>query len=409
MRAWIMKIATLIAVALFVSSCVVPPPVDAPRKGVVKTGLDVLIESDFAQLTGRKVGLITNHTGLDRDGVSIVKRFLGQTRCELVALFSPEHGFEGTLEGKVKSGKHESGLNVYSLYGETRKPTSAMLEGLDCLVFDIQDIGCRFYTYIATMGLCMRAAREREMHFVVLDRPNPIGGVRIRGPMLAGVEESFVGWHSLPVRHGMTVGELATLFVAEREELRGLDLAVVKCRDWTRSMLYDETGLLFVPPSPNMRNLYEATLYPGIGILETTNISVGRGTDTPFERIGAPWIDGRLLAAHLNRLGTPGVSCYPIRFTPSTSKFEGELCGGVAFVLEDRRGFDSVRFGFSVATALRDLFGESWDTKRYPRLLGNADVFSALGEGASTDELLEIAAQGVERFRDRRAAALLYD
>ena len=386
--------------------------VDAATRGPgVSTGLDVLIAADFAPIAGRRVGLVTNHSGIDCRGRGIVDIFLeaeARSRCDLVAIFSPEHGFEGKLDEKVASSKHASGLAIHSLYGEVRKPTKAMLEGVDCLVFDIQSIGCRFYTYIATMGLTMQAAREQGLRYVVLDRPNPIGGLRVEGPMRSGVDESFVAWHDLPVRHGMTVGELAKLFVAERSEVRGLELEVIACRNWTRDQLFDATLLPFVAPSPNMRNLYEATLYPGIGLLETTNVSVGRGTDMPFERIGAPWIDGRALAMRLREAAVPGVSCYPLRFTPTSSKFANEVCDGVAFVVEDRRRFDSVRFGFEVATALRDLFGQAWKSGPYLKLLANRKVFEALEAGASASELAELAKDGLAVFQKERAAVLIY-
>ena len=373
----------------------------------VRSGLDVLVESNFAVLRGMKVGLITNHTAVDHRGRSIVDLFLAAKAFELRALFSPEHGFEGKLEGKVGDTKHTSGLRIHSLYGKTRKPTAAMLDGLDCLVFDIQDIGCRFYTYISTMGNAMQAAAERGLRFVVLDRPNPIGAA-VEGPMLDPGRESFVGWHVLPVRHGMTVGELARLFRRERIDLAKLELDVVRVKNWKRASWFDASGLLWVNPSPNMRNLSEATLYPGVGLLETTNISVGRGTDTPFERIGAPWMQGIRLAKLINAQGLPGIRCYPIRFTPTTSKYKGELCQGVAFVVTDRDRFESVRFGFHVAAALRRVNPKSWDIKRYPRLLGNAEIFAKLKAGATGDELWKAAQSGVEAFIKRRKSSLLY-
>lgn len=398
----------------FLAACAsTPPRIEDPR--AVRTGLDVLQAADFLPLRRpemsrrTRVGVITNHTAIDGQGASIVDVLMRAKPIELAAIFSPEHGFEGKLEGKIKDARHASGLAIHSLYGESRKPSAASLAGLDCLVFDIQDIGCRFYTYISTMGLAMQAAREQGLRFVVLDRPNPIGGVRVEGPMLDGVDESFVGWHAMPVRHGMTVAEIARMFARERPELRGVELVVVPCEGWSRAMLFDDCGLRFVPPSPNMRNLYEATLYPGVGLVETTNVSVGRGTDTPFERIGAPWIDGVRLARRLNAAALPGCSAYPIRFTPRASKFKGEECGGVAFVLRDRERFDPVVLGFELATALRDLFGDAWKSERYLRLLGNRPIFDALRGGATARELVSMSRRGLEEFRARRARALLYD
>lgn len=397
------------------SACKVPPSIaSAGVSGLVRCGLDRLVDNCFDALrsgmssTRPKVGLIANHTALLADGRSAVDVFLEAKAVELRTLFSPEHGFEGKLEGKVADARHASGVAIRSLYGATRKPRAEDLRALDCLVFDIQDIGCRYYTYISTMGLAMQAAREQGLRFVVLDRPNPIGGVRVEGPMLDGVEESFIGWHSMPVRHGMTVGEIARMFVAERPEMRGLDLRVVPCEGWRRADLFDACGLRFVPPSPNMRNLYEATLYPAIGLLETTNVSVGRGTDTPFERIGAPWIDGGPLARRINAAGIPGVRAYPIRFTPDASKFKGEDCGGVAFVVEDRRVLDPVRLGFELAAALRDLFGSAWNSERYLRLLGNRPIYDALRAGATAGSLVRMADRGLDAFRARRDRVLLY-
>jgi CubicO group peptidase (beta-lactamase class C family) len=266
---------------------------DASELGEVLNGIDVLERDGFKQLAGRRVGLITNHTGHNRDRVSTVDLLHRAGGVELVTIFSPEHGFRGVLDQvNIANATDEStGLPIRSLYGETRKPTPQMLHGLDTLVFDVQDIGTRFYTYISTMGLAMEAAAEYGLIFVVLDRVNPIGGHLVAGPVLDEGQESFVGFHPTPVRHGMTAGELARMFRSERG-LENLDLVVVPLAGWRRDMYFDETGLPWTNPSPNMRSLTEAVLYPGIGLLETTNVSVGRGTDTPFEVIGAPWIDG---------------------------------------------------------------------------------------------------------------------
>jgi uncharacterized protein YbbC (DUF1343 family) len=291
------------------------------------TGIDILIRDDFRPLQGRRVGLITNQTGVDRTGISTAERLHRAEGVQLRALFSPEHGLQGKLDAKVDDTQDAlTGLPVYSLYGENRTPTAASLEGLDTLVFDIQDIGARFYTYISTMGNAMRSAAEHQLRFVVLDRPNPINGVEVEGPILDDGSQSFVGFHTLPVRHGMTVGELAAMF---NDELQlGVDLQVIPVESWRREDYFDRTGLLWVNPSPNMRSLAQAVLYPGIGLLETTNLSVGRGTDTPFEVIGAPWLDGIPLARALNQSGLAGVRFVPIRFTPDASKFAGQPCGG---------------------------------------------------------------------------------
>jgi uncharacterized protein YbbC (DUF1343 family) len=377
--------------------------------GNVLAGLDVLARDGFRQLAGRKVGLITNHTGRGRGGESTVELFKKAKNVQLAALFSPEHGFEGKLDvSKIGDAQDQAtGLKIFSLYGETRKPTPAMLEGLDTLVFDIQDIGARFYTYVSTMGEAMKAAAEHQVQFVVLDRPNPIGGVAVAGPMLDRGKESFVGFHRLPVRHGMTAGEQALLF---KEELKlDLDLVVVECEGWRRSELWDATGLVWVNPSPNMRSLTQALLYPGIGLLETTNISVGRGTDTPFEVIGAPWIDGQKLAGELNASGIPGASFVPIEFTPTSSKFANEKCGGVNVIITDRVSFEPLRTGFEIAAQLRKLHPDQWEAKAYARLLGNEATLQALLDGKPADEIEVIAREGVNGFLRRRTKHLLYE
>jgi len=407
-----------LAALLLLAACAAPPgrrPEPEPVRGArpnapVMTGLDVLVASGFEQLRGAKVGLITNQTGIDRAGVSNVTLFAKAPGVELVTLFSPEHGFQGKLEGKVANGTHPAGFAIQSLYGDTRKPTPEMLAGIDCLVFDIQDIGTRFYTYISTMGLAMQAAAEAGIRFVVLDRPNPIGATKVAGPVLDAGTESFVGFHTIPVRHGMTIGELATMFAAELPALRGkqLRLQVIGLRNYSRDMRFDETGLTWINPSPNMRNLNEALLYPGIGLLETTNISVGRGTDTPFERIGAPWIDGPRLAAHVNSLGLPGFRCYPIDFTPTASKFEGVRCEGLFLIVDDRDVFEPVRTGLHIACALRDLFPGKWQIDRFTRLLRNADIFEGLEAGKSAEDLIAMWQPKLREFERRRKAVLLY-
>lgn len=380
-----------------------PPPAAA-----VLTGIDVLERDHFEVLKDRKVGLITNHTGINRQGISTARLIAGAPGVSLVALFSPEHGIEGKLEVAKIGDSREGALNVpiYSLYGETRKPTAESLTGIDTLVFDIQDIGTRFYTYPATMGNAMRAAAEHKLRFVVLDRPNPINGVDVAGPVLDAGRESFVGYHRLPVRHGMTVGELAKMF---NDELKiGADLVVVPVEGWRRSDYFDATGLLWVNPSPNMRNLNEGLLYPGIGLLETTNLSVGRGTDTPFEIIGAPWIDGLRLAGELNRAGLSGVRFTPTFFTPTSSKFKDERCGGVQIAITDRRKLLPLRVGFEIARQLRLLYPDVWRVADYDRLLASAAVLKAVTEGAAVSDIELLYQAELESFLKRRSRFLMY-
>lgn len=380
----------------------------APLPRHVLCGVDVLQRDGFGLLRGRRVGLITNHTGLSRQGKRTVDLLHEAPEVKLLALFSPEHGWEGKLDTARVPDTRDSrtGLPVYSLYGATRKPTPEMLRGLDTLVFDIQDIGTRFYTYIATMGLAMEAAAEHRLRFVVLDRPNPITGRAVAGPVLDASRESFVGYHRLPVRHGMTVGELALLFAAERK-LR-LELEVVRLEGWRRDDWFDVTGLKWVNPSPNMRSLTEAILYPGIGLLETTNLSVGRGTDTPFEVVGAPWLDGPRLARHLNDLGCPGVRFEPIRFTPKSSTFVGKECSGVRIFLVDRQKFEPLRTGLEIAVWLRANYPHIWNAKAYLTLLGNSAAHEALLAGKSAAEIEAGWQPGLSEFMKRRERFLLY-
>ena len=375
----------------------------------VLTGLDVLRRDGFRQLAGRRVGLIANHTSLSREGTHAAKLLADARNVTLVKLFSPEHGFDGRLdEAHVADDRDPTThLPVLSLYGETRRPTKDMLAGIDTLVFDVQDIGTRFYTYISTMGCCMQAAAEHGLRFVVLDRPNPINGVDVAGPVLDAGRESFVGFHRLPVRHGMTVGELAGLFRAERK--LPLDLQVVRMEGWRRDMLHDATGLRWVDPSPNMRSLTEALLYPGIGLLEATNLSVGRGTETPFEVIAAPWLDEPKLTAALNASGLPGVRFAPIRFQPLSSKYAGTECGGVKITITDRNVLRPVRTGLEIARCLRALHGRQWRARAVDRLLVNRRALDALLAGQTVTEI-EWAWQGpLAEFMRRRSAVLLYD
>lgn len=379
----------------------------ASAQNPVQNGIDVLRAEGFAQLHGRKVGLITNHTGLALDGKSTPVLLHEHEKVQLVALFSPEHGFAGKLEGKVGDSRHaETGLPIYSLYGKDRKPSKQSLRGVDTLVFDIQDIGCRFYTYIATMGEAMQVAAQEKKRFVVLDRPNPIGGVDVGGAMRDPDDQSFIAWHTIPVRHGMTVGELARMFKEERNI--DCELRVVKMKGWRRDMYFDATGQVWVNPSPNMRSPVQALLYPGVGLLEFTNLSVGRGTDTPFELIGAPWMDGRKLSAALNAADLPGLRSVPIAFTPDASKHKDKLCHGVRFWVTNRASFDPVRLGVQLAYELRRLHPDAWEHKRYARLLANQGVFRAVIDGQRPAATLQGFERDLAPFYRRRLRHLLY-
>jgi len=383
-------------------------PQPAAGSGSVLNGIDVLERDGFARLQGRKVGLITNQTGLNRTGRGTIRLLAEAQGVELRALFSPEHGLEGKLDIPKIGDQQEAstGLRVFSLYGETRTPTKDSLAGLDTLVFDIQDIGCRFYTYLSTMQNAMRAASENDLRFVVLDRVNPVGGAAVAGPVLEDGLQSFVGCHTIPVRHGMTAGELARMF---RQELfPDLDLVVVTCEGWTRSQLFDETGLTWTNPSPNMRNLNQALLYPGVGLIELTNVSVGRGTDTPFEIVGAPWIQERQFAAALNASGLPGIRFVPVRFTPSATKFPGESCGGVQLIITSRTELEPIEVGIQLMCELKKLYPQDWDTKNLNKLLASNRIRDAIELGKSRPEILGIWQEELRRFVDRRSNFLLY-
>src|ERR1043166_6203068 len=299
----------------------------------VLNGIDVLVKENFAPLKNLRIGLITNHTGHDRRRRPTIDLLKNAPGVSLKVLFSPEHGIRGELDEKVGDSVDEkTGLPVYSLYGARRAPEPSQLEGLDALVFDIQDIGCRFYTYISTMGNCLEAAAKAKVKFIVLDRVNPIDGALVEGPVYHGAP-SFTAYHSIPLRYGMTIGELARMLNAERS--LHADLTVVQVEGWRRHMWFDQTALPWTNPSPNMRSLSAATLYPGLGLHETA-LSVGRGTGTPFEVMGAPYIDDIAFAAELNRAGLAGLRFIPIRFTPTYSTFKDQPCGGVAILITDR-------------------------------------------------------------------------
>jgi len=376
----------------------------------VQLGIDRLAAEGFKLLEGQRVGLVTNYTGRNRLGSSTVDILHSAKGVRLVALFSPEHGFAGKLEGKVGDATHTgTRLEIHSLYGRHRKPTRAMLAGVDTLVFDIQDIGCRFYTYISTMGLCMQACAEHGKRFVVLDRPNPINGTDVGGPLLDEKDESFVGWHTLPVRHGMTIGELARMF--NEEKGIGVKLHVVEIQGWRRQDFYDATGLLWVNPSPNMRSLTQALLYPGVGLLETTNLSVGRGTDTPFQVIGAPWLDHLAMATALNAANIPGCRLVPVEFTPTTSKFKGEKCRGIEILVVDRNVFDPLLLGMHLACHLARNHREDWEIKRYDGLVGKRRGAQLRARIATkkAEQILAGLKDELIAFRKRRQPFLIYD
>ena len=382
-------------------------PVRPNPAAPVLSGIDVLARDGFAPLKGKRVGLVTNHTGRARDGATTIDLLHRAPGVQLVALFSPEHGIRGILDAKVPASRDEkSGLPIHSLYGETQRPTDAMLQGIDTMVVDLQDVGARFYTYHTTMGYVMEEAAKRKIAVVVLDRPNPVNGWQIEGPV-ADEPGAFISYHpTMPVRHGMTMGELAKLFNEERKI--GADLTVVAMANWRRDQWFDETGLAWVNPSPNMRNLTQAALYPGVGAIEYGNVSVGRGTDQPFEQIGAPWMDGPAIAAALNARGLAGIRFYPVSFTPASSKYAGEPCQGVFMIVTNRAALQPVRVGLEIAAALSARHPDQFKLETSDRLLGSRDSFERVkrGEDPATVAARWTAAEA--RWRTLRAKYLLY-
>jgi uncharacterized protein YbbC (DUF1343 family)/CubicO group peptidase (beta-lactamase class C family) len=371
----------------------------------VLNGADVLRQRKGILPKGAKVGLVTNHTGHDRNRRSTLDFLRTSNEVELTVLFSPEHGLYGKLDEKISDGTDaKSGLKVYSLYGKNRKPAPDQLAGLDALIFDIQDIGCRFYTYISTMGLAMEAASEAGVKFIVLDRVNPIG-TTVAGPVRLGPSQ-FIAYHDIPVQHGMTAGELARMINAERD--LGVELQIVKIEGWKRSQWFDATGQPWTNPSPNMRNLTQALLYPGVGLLETA-MSVGRGTDTPFEVIGAPYIDDVKLANRLNALGQAGVRFVPIRFTPSASIHADEPCGGVNIIITDRRNLRAVPLGIDIARVLHELYPKKFPLAKVGRLLCHPPTLEALGQGKTLAQIEALWKTDLANFTPRRAKHLLYE
>ena len=383
------------------------PAASAPVEPVLP-GVDVLASGGFAALKGKRVGLITNHTGRAANGDSTIDVLYKAPGVKLLALFSPEHGIRGILDEDVPSSTDEkTGLPIHSLYGETRRPTEAMLAGLDTLVIDLQDIGTRFYTYMSTMGYAMEEAAKRNLEIVVLDRPNPVNGWQIEGPAADPVHEAFIAYlPAMPIRHAMTIGELARLFNDEKKI--GARLTVIPLAQWKRDYWFDQTGLRWVNPSPNMRNLTQATLYPGIGALEYSNISVGRGTDQPFEQIGAPFIDGKALAAALNARAIPGVRFYPVAFTPASSKYAKEVCQGVFLVITNRNALQPVRMGLEIASTLWKLYGDKYQMANTDRLLGSTQALTRVKAGEDPARVAAGFTAAEARWRRMRAKHLLY-
>ncbi len=374
----------------------------------VRLGIDVLAANDFKQLKKKRVGLITNQTGLDSTGVTTIDRLKNAPNVTLVSLFSPEHGIRGVLDHDdiPDSVDEKTGLPIYSLYGKRRWPTKAQLEDIDALVFDVQDVGVRFYTNTATMALSMKAAGEADKEFYVLDRPDPIGGTIIEGPLLDGVKESFVGIHNIPIRYGLTIGELARMYAKER----GLKvkLTVVPLEGWRRDSYLFDTGMTWTNPSPNMRSMRAAALYTGIGVMEYTNLSVGRGTNTPFELLGAPWINERDLAYAVNAAKPAGVKVLPVKFAPIDSRFKNQECHGVSIMITELREFRPFEFGLVIMHSLHQLYPQTWEPQKLIKLLGSKKVYQQITAGDDVPTILKAVDKDTADFRERRKPFLLY-
>jgi uncharacterized protein YbbC (DUF1343 family) len=400
-------LAILVALVLLGSLPAQATSKHSGRPARVQIGLDVLEVQKFAPLRGKHAGLITNHTGLDSQGRSTAEVLSHAAGFQLVALFSPEHGLAGRNDEKIASSKDPStGLPIYSLYGETLRPTDEMLKGIDALVFDVQDAGVRFYTYTVTMAYCMEEAAKRHIAFFVLDRPNPIGGEIVEGPVLDADKTNFVGYFPMPVRYGLTIGELAQLFNGENHI--GADLHVIAMKNWHRNYFFESTGIRWIPPSPNLRTMKGSVLYPGIEILQNAGVSVGRGTQAPFEEFGAPWLDGEGVAAALNQRHLPGLHFTGQPFIPVVGLYSGQRCGGVAVRITDRYKVRAMTMGLEIAVILQKLYPQQFEFAKLLDLTGNSDTIQQLQSGVAPDKIVASWTPSLAAFDRTRRNYFLY-
>lgn len=395
---------------------------DSNSRGIL--GIDVLVQNQFASLQGKRVAIITNQTGVDSRGNHIIDLFFNAPGVTLVAAFGPEHGIRGDIEGgfEIKD-QHDpkTGVPIFSIYGNTKKPTPEMLQGIDVLIFDIQDVGARFYTYISTMSLCMEAAAENGIEFMVIDRPNPINGKIVEGPVLEEAYKSFVGIHPIALRHAMTVGELARMFNEEGWLAGGVraSLTIIPMKNWRRDSWYGELGLAWIKPSPNVPSPMTAVLYPGMGLLETCNISEGRGTTRPFENIGAPWLDHQQLAELLREKNIPGIRIDTTSFVPidmpgaaMNPVYKGQLCRGLMLTVTEPLEFHSVAFGLHLICAIKKMHPDqfAWNSPRSPRLMfGNDATPIAIDAGQPAEQIMDSWKPDLEAFKLVREKYLLYE
>ncbi len=384
------------------------------RNGLVKTGIDVLEAENFVRLRGgraeTRIGLLTNQTGVDSQGRRSIDVLARADGIKLEAIFSPEHGFLGTedREDLPDSVDAATGIPIHSLYrkGQRGRLPVELLKGIDVLLVDIQDAGVRFFSYEVMLGYILESAAKAGVAVFVLDRPNPVTGAFVQGPMSQTGPKSLIAYYDLPVRHGMTLGELAQMFNAERHI--GAKLTVVAMSGWLRGDWYDSTGLLWVAPSPNLRTVNQATLYPGVALVEGTNVSVGRGTDTPFEVVGAPWINAREFAQYLNSRLIEGVRFVPVAFTPTDNKYAGQQCQGVNLIVTRRNGLDAPELGVELASALLRLYPKDFKIEKMGDILGNGPVFEAIQGGADPRRIAEDWREPLEQFAKVRGKYLLY-
>jgi len=361
----------------------------------------------FAPLKGLRVGLITNHSGVDSEGRRTIDLLHKAKGVKLKVIFTPEHGLSGKMDTKVPATRDPlTKLPVYSLYGDTLRPTPKMLKRLDALVFDVQDAGVRFYTYISTMGYALEAASRKKMAFYVLDRPNPITASLVQGPVMDREFKSFTGYFPLPIRHGMTVGELARMFNVENKI--GAKLQIIQMNGYRRCDWYDETGLSWVNPSPNLRSLTQAVLYPGVALVEGSNMSVGRGTDTPFELLGAPWIRAEEFSDYLNNRKIPGVEFRPAGFTPGDNPFRDQVCYGVRIVLLDRQALDSAALGIEIISALYQLYPKDFQIDKTLSMIGSRSILQAIKDGKDPQSVVQNLQESLDHFLHLRSKYLLY-
>ncbi len=398
--------------SLFCGAAVYAEPQESGPAAVsgaaTKPGIDVLEEMNFAPLRGKQVGLITNQTGVDSRGQRTIDVLAHADGVKLVAIFSPEHGIAGKADEKIaNSTDSATGLPVFSLYGDTRNPTDEMLKGIDALVFDMQDAGVRFYTFTSTMGYSMEAAAKHKIPFFVLDRPDPLGGERIEGPMLDKGRISFTGYFSMPIVYGMTMGELARMFNAENKT--NAELHVVAMKNWRRGETYDQTGMKWIAPSPNLRTVGEDFIYPGIETLQPGGISVGRGTETPFELFGAPWILAEPLQKNMEARNIPGVRFSATTFTPTAGPFANEVCNGLKIEVTDRASFDAIRLALEAADALHRLYPDRFDITKLTALLGSATTVDALVNYVPAVQIISSWSPDLAKFTVMRAKYLLYE